>query len=218
MKRKKRVQVKGTGRYWGARWTCNQTSMDYESDEEPEDRGHESSSNITRKETPENFPVLTSPPPMRKPSKKRTRDTDKEEKTSHFNELMSVMKESASHLVRQQAKSANIQDRERESFFEWLHNFTSRMPRRNWRDFHQRTLALAMEFTPAESPQPNTPRPRILQGASTSHAQHPMDPLPRPTTGTTSNVDMLQSQQYGGPNTQQMVSNFLLYLYKKFLL
>ena len=138
-----------------------QTSMDHESDEEPaEDRGHESSSSTTRKETPEKFPVLTSPSPMRKTTEKRTRDTDKE-KTSHFNELMSVMKELASHLVSQQAKSANIQDRERESFIAWLHDFTSRMPRRNWREFQQRTVFLAMEFTPADSPQRNAPRPRI---------------------------------------------------------
>ena len=106
------------------------TSTDHESDEEPaEDRGHESSSSATRKETPEKYSILTSPPPMRKTTKKRTRDTDKEEKISHFDELMSVMKESTSHLVSQRAKSANIQDRDRESFFAWLHDFTSRMPR-----------------------------------------------------------------------------------------
>ena len=184
-----------------------QTSTDHESDDEHEheERGHESSSSATRKETPTKIPVLSSPLPMRKPKKRR--DTEKEDKGSHFNELMDVMKELASHLVSQRARLANIHDRERESFFEWLNDFTSRMPRQNWCDFQMRTVNLGMEYMPAESPQPNTVRPRIQQGPSASDAHHPMDPPPRPATSTSSYVEMLQSQQNGGgPNPQQMVS------------
>ena len=216
---KARKEFQGTGVIGGP----VQTPTDHESDDEHEheDIGHESSSSATRNETPKNIPVLSSPLPMCKPLKKRSRDTEKEEKASHgphFNELMDVMKELASHLVSQRTRSANIHDRERESFA-WLNDFTSRMPRQNWRDFQKRTVNLAMEFMPAESPQPNTARPRIQQGASTSHVRHPMDPPPRPATSSSSYVEMLQSQQYGGgPNPLQMVSNFLLYVLKKFLL
>ena len=178
---------------------------------EHEERGHESSSSSS-KETPTKIPILSSPLPLRKPKKRR--DTEKEERASTFNELMDVMKESASHLVSQCARSANIHERERESFFAWLNNFRSRMSRQNWRDFQRTTMNLAMQFTPAESPQPNTSRQRIQQGPSAPHAHHPMDPPPRPAPSTSGFVEMLLSQQYGdGPNPQQMVSNFLLYFF-----
>ena len=70
----------------------------------------------------------------------------------------------------------------------------------------------------------NPPRPRISQGPSaSSHSQHPMDPLPRPApTASGGYMEMLQSQpQYGwgweggGPNTHQMVSNFLFYFFSR---
>ena len=76
------------------------TSTEQESadDQEPEldDRGHESSSSL-RKEMPTKIPVLNCPTQMRKTKKRR--ETDKEEKSSSFNQIMEVMKESADHLV-----------------------------------------------------------------------------------------------------------------------
>ena len=187
------------------------TSTDQESDEAMSYRGRDSSSSATpRKKTPEKLPSTSSSSPVGKALKKRIRDA--EEKTSHLNELMSVMKESASQLV--QSRPTNIQERERESFFTWLNDFTSRMPRRNWRDFQQRTVALAMEFTPTDSPQANPPRQRIQQGAYTSQVQHAMDPPPRPTTGPTPSVDVLHSQQYGPVPSSQMVSYFFISNFK----
>ena len=175
---------------------------DRESNKGPdEERGHESSSSATRKEMPEPFTSLTSPPQICR-TKKRTRDKDKEEKESHFNDLISVMKELVSHFVSQQA-STSIHDRAWESFFMWLNDFTHRMPRTNWREFQQKTLAFSMEFTPAESPPPNPARPRI-QSAS-SQPQQPMDPPPRPPGPSgTSYIDLLHTIP------QQMVSTLLL--------
>ena len=202
----------GSGALGGPAITSTEHESDDEHEHEHEERGHESSSS-SRKETPTKIPVLSSPLPLRKPKKRR--DTDKEEKASSFNELMDVMKGSASHLVSQRARSANHHDRERESFFAWLNDYTSRMPRQNWRDFQRTAVNLAMQYTPAESPQQNTSRQRIQQGPSASHAHHPMDPPPRPAPSTSGGyMEMLQSQQYGrGPNPHQMVSNFLLYLF-----
>ena len=145
----------------------------------------------------------------------RTRDKDekvsRDEKSGHYGELVTVMKESASHLVR---GSSDTRDPERDSFFAWLNDFTLRMPGNNWRTFQMRTVALAMEFTLAESPQPNTARSRIeLEQHQQQH--HSMYPPPRPIgpAGTTF-IDLLQaqpSQQYqGGPNIHnQMVSTLL---------
>ena len=189
-------------------------STDNESEEGPDD-GNDSSLSNTRKEPRELFhSSLTSPPGIRK-SMKRTRDKHEkvspEEKSGHYGELVTVMKESASHLVR---SSSDTRDPERDSFFTWLNDFTLKMPRNNWRTFQMRTVALAMEFTPAESPQPNTARSRI---ELEQHQQQPhsMYPPPRPIgpAGTTF-VDLSQaqpSQQYQGcpkiPN--QMVSMLL---------
>ena len=139
-----------TGALGGPAITPTEHESDDEHEHEHEERGHESSSS-SRKETPTKIPVLSSPLPLRKPKKRR--DTDKEEKASSFNELMDVMKESASHLVSQCARSANHHDRERDSFFLWLNDFTSRMPRQNWDDFQRTTVNLAMQYTPADSPQ-----------------------------------------------------------------
>ena len=55
---------------------------------EQDDRGHESSSS-SRKETPTKIPVLNCPIPLWKPKKRR--ETDKEEKSSSFNQIMEVM-------------------------------------------------------------------------------------------------------------------------------
>ena len=117
-------------------------STDGDSDEAPDD-GNESSSSNARKEQPEQFSSsLTSPPAIRR-TKKRTRDVDEkapvDQKAAHYGELMTVMKESASHLVR---ASSGTHDCERDSFFTWLSDFTQRMPRTNWRQFQQRTVAL----------------------------------------------------------------------------
>ena len=148
-------------------------STDGESEEAPDD-GNNSSSSNTRKELPEPFSEsLTSPPAIRR-TKKRTRDKDEkasqDQKAAHCGDLMTVMKESASHLVR---SSSATSDREQDSFFTWLNDFTLRMPRTNWRQFQQRTVALAMEFTPAESPQANTARPRIEPEQQQQHTMYP---------------------------------------------
>ena len=148
-----------------------QPSTDGDSDEAPDD-GNESSSSNTRKEQPEQFSSsLTSPPAIRR-TKKRTRDMDEkasgDQKAAHYGELMTVMKESANHLV---WSTSGMHDRGWESFFMWLSDFTVRMPRSNWRQFQQRTVSLAMEFTPAESPQANTSRPRI-ESSSSQEQQH----------------------------------------------
>ena len=106
-------------------------STDDESDKALDDSNESSPSN-TRKDPPEKFgSSLTSPPPIRR-TKKRTRDMDEkasgDQKAAHYGELMTVMKESASHLVR---SSSGMHDREWESFFTWLSDFTTRMPRSN---------------------------------------------------------------------------------------
>ena len=142
---------------------------------------------------------------------KRTREKDEkvspDEKSGHYGELVTVMKQSASHLYR--GSSSDTRDPERDSFFTWLTDFTLRMPRNNWRQFQMRTVSLAMEFTPAESPQPNTARSRL---EPEQQQQYPLYPPPRPIgpAGTTF-VDLSQaqpSQQYqGAPNIpNQMVS------------
>ena len=169
-------------------------SADGESEEGPDDSNDSSSSN-TRKEPRELFhSSLTSPPGIWK-TVKRTRDKDEkvspDEKSGHYGELVTVMKESASHLVR---GSSDTRDLERDSFFTWLNDFTLRMPRNNWRTFQMRTVALAMEFTPAESPQPNTARSR-MELEQHQQQPHSMYPPPRPIgpAGTTF-VDLSQAQ------------------------
>ena len=129
------------------------------------------------------------------------------------------MKESASHLV-SRARTVNERDRERESFFQWLNEFTSRMPRQNWRNFQMQSIQLAMTFTPADSPSKST---RVL--------------LLHPTLNTQCTLRQDQHQPLlvatwrcyspshskgegaggggGGPNPHQMVSNFLLYFFFK---
>ena len=90
--------VQGSGAVGGAARTSTEQESDEDQESEHDDRGHESSSS-SRKETPTKIPVLTSPRPLRRPKKRR--ETDKEEKPSSFNQIMEVMKESASHLVSQ---------------------------------------------------------------------------------------------------------------------
>ena len=102
---------------------------------------------------------------------KRTRSKDEkvspDEKSRNYGELVTVMKESASHFVH---GSADRRDLERDSFFTWLNDFTSKLPRHSWRTFQMKTVALAMEITPAESPQPNTARSRIEPAAEAAAA------------------------------------------------
>ena len=171
--------VQASGVVGGASITSTEQESDDDQEPELDDRGHESSSS-SRKETPTKIPVLNCPTQTRKPKKRR--ETDKEEKSSSFNQIMEVMKESAGHLVSHARTVVNDpRDRERDSFFQWLNEFTSRMPRQNRRDFQRQCIQLAMHFTPPDSPQANPARPHISQGPSaSSHAQHPMDPPPRP--------------------------------------
>ena len=143
---------------------------------------------------------------LRRPKKRREERTE----AIKLNEIVDVMKESASHLVgRSRTIVQGPREQERISFFQWMLEFTSRMPRQNWREFEKQAFNLAMAFTPADSPQENLSRPRISQGSFASshahHTQHPMDPSARPPHAASGGyLEMLQSQPI------QVVSNFLL--------
>ena len=196
--------VRGSGAVGGA----SRTSTEHESDDDPDhdhepesdDHGHESSSS-SRKETPTKIPVVNYPMAARRPKKRREERTesDKEETSSKLNEIVDVMKESASHLVgRSRTVVQDPREQERVSFFQWILEFTSRMPRQNWREFEKQAFNLAMAFTHADSPQANPSRPRISQRSSASshahHAQHPMDPPVRPPPVTSGGyLEMLQA-------------------------
>ena len=159
--------VQGSGAVGGAAITSTEQESDDDQEPEQDDLGHESSSS-SRKEMPTKIPVLNYPIPLQKTKKRREerRETDKEEKSSSFNQIMDVIKESAGHLVsRTRAVVNGPCDRERESFFQWLNEFTSRMPQQNWRDFQRQSILLAMHFTPADSLQANPSIPRISQGS-----------------------------------------------------
>ena len=94
--------VQGIGAVGGA----SRTSTEHESDDnpdlepEPDDRGHESSSS-SRKETPIKIPAVNYPMASRRPKKRREERTesDKEEMSSKLNEIVDVMKESASIYI-----------------------------------------------------------------------------------------------------------------------
>ena len=203
--------------YKASRRATSRTSTEHSSDEEADDRGHESSAS-SRRETPTKIPVPHVPTPTRRCKKRRDEKTDseKDETASKLSEIMGVMKDSAHHLVaRSQNLSQDSLHQERVSFFQWMLEFTSRMPRNNWRDFQKQAFSLAFAYTPADSPQAPQARPRISQVASTSssqadHAQlhgqqYPMHPPARPAPPTGGGVlEMLQSQP------TEMVSNFLL--------
>ena len=198
------------GREGGAVGGASRTSTEHESEDEHDDSGHESSSS-SRKETPTKIPVLNNPLPLRRPKKRREERTesDKDEASSKLTEIVDVMKNSASHLVaRSQTVGHDPREQERVSFFQWMLEFTSRMPRHKWREFEKQSFNLAMDFT-AESPPQNPSRARISQGPSTSssqadHAQHPMHPPARPPPPASGGfVELLQSQP------TEMVSKFL---------
>ena len=139
------------------------------------------------------MPVPNAPTPTRRPKKRRDdrTDSEKDETASKLNEIVGVMKDSANHLVaRSQAHAHDPLHQERVSFFQWMLEFTSRMPRQNWRDFQKQAFTLAFAYTPTDSPQGPQSRPRISQKSSTSssqadHAQphgqqYPMHPPARP--------------------------------------
>ena len=153
-----------------ARGATSRTPTEHSSDEEADDRGHESSSS-SRRETPTKIPVLNLPTPARRPKKRRDdrTDSDKDETSSKLNEIVGVMKDSANHLVaRSQTLAHDHREQERVSFFQWMLEFTSRMPRQNWREFQKQAFNLACAYTPTDSPQGHPSRPRISQGSSTS--------------------------------------------------
>ena len=199
----------------GAAGRTSQTSMEHDSDEEADERGHESSAS-SRKETPTKNPVLNLPMPARRPKKRRD-DSDREDKSSKLNEIVDVMKTSASHLVgTSQTVSLDQQEQERVSFFQWMFESTRRMPRGKWREFQTQAFHLSMAFSTAESPQGNPSRAWISQGSSTSsshvdHAQYPMNPPARPAPPASGGfVELLHAQP------TEMVSNFLLSFCKCF--
>ena len=200
-----------------SRRATSRTSTEHSSDEEADDRGHESSSS-SRRETPTKMPVPNAPTPTRRPKKRRDdrTDSEKDETASKLNEIVGVMKDSANHLVaRSQAHAHDPLHQERVSFFQWMLEFTSRMPRQNWRDFQKQAFTLAFAYTPTDSPQGPQSRPRISQESSTSssqadHAQphgqqYPMHPPARPAPpGGGGFLELLQSQP------TEMVSHFLM--------
>ena len=188
----------------GGRWSCPREQRELDAS--------------SRRETPTKIPVPHVPTPTRRCKKRRDEKTDseKDETASKLSEIVGVMKDSAHHLVaRSQNLSHDSLHQERVSFFQWMLEFTSRMPRNNWRDFQKQAFSLAFAYTPADSPQAPQARPRISQGASTSssqadHAQlhgqqYPMHPPARPAPHIGGGfLEMLQSQP------TEMVSNFLL--------
>ena len=124
------------------------------------------------------------------------------------------MKDSANHLVaRSQTLAHAPREQERVSFFQWMLEFTSRMPRQNWREFQKQTFTLACTYTPTDSPQGHPSRPWISQESSTSSSQadhgqqYPINPPARPGPPAAGGfMELLQSQ------STEMVSNFLLVL------
>ena len=198
-----------------ARGATSRTSMEHSSDEEADDHGHESSSS-SRRETPTKIPVPNLPTPARRPKKRRQDRTDsyKDETSSKLNKIVGVMKDSTNHLVaRSQTLAHDPREQARVSFFQWMLEFTSRMPRQNWWEFQKQAFTLACAYTPTDSPQGHPSRPRISQGSSTSSSQadhglqYPMNPPARPAAPAAGGfVELLQSQ------STEMVSNFLLVL------
>ena len=173
-----------------ARGATSRTSTEHSSDEEADDRGHESSSS-SRRETPTKIPVLNLPTPARRPKKRRDdrTDSDKDETSSKLNEIVGVMKDSANHLVaRSQTVAHDPRKQERVSFFQWMLEFTSRMPRQNWREFQKQAFTLACAYTPTLSPRPPLETTNItgvfyLFIASWSRSTIPNEP-PRKTSGS----------------------------------
>ena len=199
--------------YKSVRGATSRTSTEHSSDEEADDRGHESSSS-SRRETPTKIPVPNPPTPARRPKKRRDDRTDSEQETTStkLNEIVGVMKDSANHLVaRSQTLVHDPREQERVSFFQWMLEFTSRMPRQNWREFQKQAFTMACAYTPTDYPLGHQSRPRISQEASTSSSQahhgqqYPMNPPARPPPpGAGGFLELLQSQ------TNEMVSNFFL--------
>ena len=164
------------------------------------------------------MPVPNAPTPTRRPKKRRDERTDseKDETASKLNEIVGVMKDSANHLVaRSQTQTHDPCEQERVSFFQWMLEFTSRMPCQNWRDFQKQAFTLACAYTPTDSHQGHQSRPRISQECSTSSSQadhghhhgqqHPMHPPARPAPPSGGGfIELLQSQP------TEMVSNFLM--------
>ena len=106
--------------YKSVRGATSRTSTEHSSDEEADDRGHESSSS-SRRETPTKIPVPNPPMPARRPKKRRDdrTDSDKDETSSKLNEIVGVMKDSANHLVaRSQTLAHDPREQERVSFFQ----------------------------------------------------------------------------------------------------
>ena len=205
--------------YRSARGVTSRTSTEHLSDDKADDHGHESSLN-SRRQTPTKIPVLNLPTPVRRPKKRRDdrTDSDKDEASSKLNELVGIMKDSANHLVaRSQTVAHDPREQERVSFFQWMLEFTSRMPRQNWQEFQKQAFNLACAFTPTDSPQGHPSRSRISQGSSTSSSQadhcqqYPMTPPPTPPARPAAPaaggfMELLQSQ------STETVSNFLLVL------
>ena len=136
------------------------------------------------------------------------------------------MKDSANHLVaRSQTVAHDPREQERVSFFQWMLEFTSRMPRQNWREFQKQAFNLACAFTPTDSPQGHPSRPRISQGSSTSSSQanhgqqYPMNLPPPPPPPPKDQRLPLLVDSWSCCNhswSTEMVSNFLLSFCKCF--
>ena len=158
------------------------------------------------------FPTLPHPHEDQKNRRDDRTDSEKETTSTKLNEIVGVMKDSANHLVaRSQTLAHDPREQERVSFFQWMLEFTSRMPCQNWREFQKQAFTMACAYTPTDSPQGHQSRPQISQEASTSSSQahhgqqYPMNPPARlPSPGAGGFLELLQSQ------TNEMVSNFFL--------
>ena len=117
---------------------------------------------------PTKIPVPHVPTPTRRCKKRRDEKTDseKDETASKLNKIVDVMKNSAHHLVaRSQTLAHDSLHQERVSFFQWMLEFTSRMPRHNWRDFQKTSLQLGIRLHPIRlSPGPQSSTTDIAGG------------------------------------------------------
>ena len=115
------------------------------------------------------FLFPTFPTPTRRCKKRRgwkEQIVRKDETASKLNEIMGVMKDSAHHLVaRSQTLAHDSLHQERVSFFQWMLEFTSRMPRHNCRDFQKQAFSLEIHLHPIRlSPRPPSSTTDIAGG------------------------------------------------------
>ena len=196
----------------------SRTSTEHSSDEEADDRGHESSTS-SRRETPTKIPVPHVPMPTRRCKKRRDEITDSErdETGSKLNEIVGVMKDSAHDLVARSQSLAHDSSSGEGQLLPvdaWIHkqNATTQLP---W--FPEASLQLGIRLHHIRlSPGPPSSTTDIAGGfhffiagwsRSVSRSTVPYAPPPaRPAPPTGGGfLELLHSQ----PN--EMVSHFLIW-------